>query len=382
LDGASAVDLDLTVQVGVNKVATGAAQYVYLVLRRHGAEEYRAKLRMDTTGKTMLNFSRVLTGTAEQDIATYLQVPLTQGAPFLFRTLISGTNPTVLRAKAWAVGTTEPADWQLVVTDASPSLQSAGSIGVRGYVGGATSNAPVSMSFDNLTATTPGSGAPPPPPPPPPDPTDYANDAFSRVVTDAWGRADVGGTWAVAVNSPDYDVDGGRATMLLSGPTISRAGYLAGVSAQNVDLTFRFSASAAPTGNGTFVYGIARRIGGGTEYRFKVRLSPTGSVFLHATKSVRNVETGFGTEIKVPNLTYVPGSDLLVRAQITGTSPTTIAVRAWRSDAAEPSVWQFTTTDSTPALQVPGGVGFRGYLPSNATQSVLLSMDNFRVIAP
>jgi CSLREA domain-containing protein len=382
LDGTSATDVDITVRATVGKVATGASQYIYLVLRRHGAEEYRAKLRMDASGKTMINFSRLINGSPEQEIGTYLDLPLTQAAPLVFRALITGTNPSVLRAKAWAVGSTEPADWQLVVSDASPSLQGPGSLGVRGYVGGATANAPLTMSFDNLVATTPGAGAPPPPPPPPPDPTDYANDNFARVVTDAWGRADVGGTWAVSTNSPDYDVDGGRATMFLSGANISRAAYLAGISAQNVDISFRFSSDVAPTGNGTTAYGIVRRIGGGTEYRVKVRLASNGNVYLHATKAVHSVETGFGTEVRIPNLTYVPGTDLLVRAQVTGASPTTLSIRAWRSNATEPTVWQFTTTDSTPALQVPGGVGFRGYIGSNATSAVLLSMDNFRVTAP
>jgi hypothetical protein len=125
-----------------------------------------------------------------------------------------------------------------------------------------------------------------------------------------------------------------------------------------------------------------RRVGGGTEYRVKVRISPSGGVYLHATKVVQNVETGFGSEVKVPNLTYVVGTDLLVRGRATGASPTTLTIRAWRADAAEPTGWTFTTTDSTAILQGPGGVGFRGYISSNATRSVLLSMDNFRVVAP
>ncbi|MEA2622847.1 MAG: hypothetical protein QOH61_1757 [Chloroflexota bacterium] len=381
LNGASALDVDFSVQVSVNKPAAGGTQYVYAALRRQGTDEYRAKLRFDTLGRVSLNASRVI-GTTEQDIGTYVNLPISQTTPIQLRTLVTGSNPTTLRVKAWAVGAAEPVDWQLVVTDASPSLQAAGALGLRGYVGGGTSNAPIIYSFDALSASTPGTGGPPPPPPPPPDPTDYATDAFSRVVTDAWGKADWGGTWAVSTNVPDYDVDGGRATMFLSAGGISRGAYLAGVSAADVDLSFRFSADSAATGNGTFAYGAARRVGGGTEYRIKVRISPTGGVYLQATRVVRNTEVGLGVEAKVPSLTYVPGTDIMVRARITGTSPTTLTARAWSGTGTEPATWQYTTTDSTAVLQAPGGVGLRGYISSSATRAVLLSFDNFRVIAP
>ncbi len=385
LNGASAQDVDMRVTVSIDKPAAGGTQWVYAVLRHQGAgtDEYRAKLRYDTAGKVGLNVSRVVGG-VEQDIGTFVIVPVAQGVPVQLRAFVSGTNPTTLRLKAWAVGTTEPADWQLVVTDATPSLQGAGTVGLRGYLGNGTTNAPVTYSFDDYSVTTPGAGSPPPPPPPPPDPTDYANDTFSRVTTDTWGRADWGGVWAVSTNAPDYDTDGGRGTMLLSAPGMNRAAYLAGVSATDVDLTYRFSANSAATGSGLYVYSAARRVSGGTEYRIKVRITATGAVYIQATRVIRNVETslGAGPETLVSGLTFVPGKDLMMHAQVTGTSPTTIKMRVWSGDGTEPTTWQWTGTDSTAALQAPGAVGLRSYLSGNATHGVLVSLDNFRVIAP
>ncbi len=69
--------------------------------------------------------------------------------------------PTTLRAKLWRAGTTEPAGWQLTATDSTASLQAAGAIGFESYISASATNAPVTVSLDNYTAST--IGAPPAP---------------------------------------------------------------------------------------------------------------------------------------------------------------------------------------------------------------------------
>jgi hypothetical protein len=210
-----------------------------------------------------------------------------------------------------------------------------------------------------------------------------ARDTFSRTVTAAWGRPEVGGTWAVATNYPDYNVAGGRGTMKLSQVGDSRGAALQSVSIRDVDIQFAFGFDAAATGEGNYAYGVVRRVAGNSAYRFKVRVTPDGTVYLQATRLVRGVESDITVgEKRVQGLTYSPGTDLILRAQAVGEGTTTLRMKVWASGASEPAGWPYETTDTTPALQTAGAVGIRGYLSANATATVLLHVDDFRVAAP
>lgn len=68
-----------------------------------------------------------------------------------------GTSPTVVRVKVWQAGEAEPSGWNYTLTDSTPGLQEAGSVGVGGYLSGAASNAPINVSFSDVWAgPTPG----------------------------------------------------------------------------------------------------------------------------------------------------------------------------------------------------------------------------------
>ena len=67
--------------------------------------------------------------------------------------------------------------------------------------------------------------------------------------------------------------------------------------------------------------------------------------------------------------TYAAGETLKVRAQATGTSPTTVRVKVWKSTTTEPTAWAATATDSTAGLQAPGSIGLHVYLGSSATNA-------------
>jgi hypothetical protein len=73
--------------------------------------------------------------------------------PIWVRGQVVGVNPTTIRLKAWADGQPEPFIWAYSVTDASPSQQAAGAVGLRAYLSGTASNAPVRFSFDDLRVT-------------------------------------------------------------------------------------------------------------------------------------------------------------------------------------------------------------------------------------
>jgi hypothetical protein len=68
---------------------------------------------------------------------------------------VTGANPTTMRIRAWADGSTEPTTWQFTSTNAAAGLQVAGGVGIRSYIGSATTNAPILVRVDDLLATSP-----------------------------------------------------------------------------------------------------------------------------------------------------------------------------------------------------------------------------------
>ena len=84
--------------------------------------------------------------------------------------------------------------------------------------------------------------------------------------------------------------------------------------------------------------------------------------------------TDIGEEVAVPGLTRVLGEPIELRAQIRGTAPATIKIRAWAASKPEPTDWVLTRTDTEPGLEAAGAVGVRaslsGLLANPATFSV------------
>ena len=209
--------------------------------------------------------------------------------------------------------------------------------------------------------------------------TVYANDDFSRTVVNSWGSAPSGGAYTLQGDGADYDVAGGFGTIALTAAGANRSAVLAGVSALDVDLSFRVRTDKIAAGGAQFIYGLARRISSTTEYRAKLRLAPNGSVFIQASSVVGNTETPIGSEVQVAGLTHTAGNFIWVRAQFSGSSPTTIQMRAWADGSAEPGTWQYTATNSVAALQSTGAVGVRGYLSGATTNApVIVTFDDFR----
>ena len=88
-----------------------------------------------------------------------------------------------------------------------------------------------------------------------------------------------------------------------------------------------------------------------------------------------------GTTLKtatVAGLTYAPGSQLRIRVQAAGSSPTTVQARVWVVGSAEPSTWTVSATDATAAMQAPGAVGIRTYTGGGVTNGPLMTtFDDF-----
>lgn len=224
----------------------------------------------------------------------------------------------------------------------------------------------------SLTVTTPD------------QPVGLATDTFSRTVTNGFGTAEVGGSWTTTGTSSRYSVsDTGR--VVFSTPGVTNNAYLAGVSSTATDLSMTVSADKRATGNGIYVSPIARRVLGVGSYQAKIVLRSTGAVGLSLARAnaTGGSEVVLQPAIDVPGLTLAAGDILAVRVQASGTNPTTLRAKVWKSGSAEPAAWQRSVTDTTAGLQAAGGIGINMYLSSTATNApVTLALDDLNAVTP
>jgi len=154
LAAATSTDTDLTADLTIDKVSTGnTGIQVALVGRGNATNAYRGKVALSSTGTLTAYLTKVVAG-AETTIA---QTPVTgltymPGDTLHLRMQAIGSGSTALRFKVWKGTDTEPASWRLSTTDTTAAVQSAGGIGVWTYLSSAATNAPVTITVDNVSA--------------------------------------------------------------------------------------------------------------------------------------------------------------------------------------------------------------------------------------
>ncbi|SEL20596.1 PKD domain-containing protein [Blastococcus sp. DSM 46786] len=456
LPGGAVADVATQVAVSMDALPTGGGAYVYLAGRRLEAADYRASVKVTSTGKVVLGLSRLEAGRETKLTAVEVAgVRYTPGAVLLIRLEVTGTGTTALNAKAWLAGTAEPTGWQTAAGDSTPALQKPGGVGVAAFLSG-SATAPVQVRVDDLWAglagTTPATETPPPPPanvPPAaafgtagkglaaefdgsasadPDgsitgyswdfgdgatgsgvtathtyaaagtyevrltvtdddgatgtvtqavavssssaPPAAADDSFGRTVGVGWGSADTGGAWSTTTGTSVSDGAG----QLQLGAGRSSSAYLAEVAVTDVATQVAVSMDALPTGGGGYVYLAGRRLEA-ADYRASVKVTAAGKVVLGLSRLEAARETKLAA-VEVAGVTYTPGAVLRVRLDLAGSGTTVLNAKAWLAGTAEPAAWQVTASDSTAALQGPGGVGVAAFLSGSATTPLRVSVDD------
>jgi hypothetical protein len=152
------------------------------------------------------------------------------------------------------------------------------------------------------------------------------------------------------------------------------------VSSTNTDVKVTQTTSKAATGGAIYLSVVGRHVVGAGDYRANVRLQTNGKVGVTLVRaSAAGTESTIKTEVAVAGVTYTASTNLRVRLQVTGTSPTTVRAKVWLASATEPAAWTTTVTDTTAGMQVPGGVGLVTYLSGSATNApVVARYDNFQ----
>ena len=208
-----------------------------------------------------------------------------------------------------------------------------------------------------------------------------AVDSFARSVTSGWGSAQTGGDWTVTSTASTlsrYSVAGGEGRMSLT-PGATRSAFLRSVSSTSTEIQTTVSMDRLPAGNSFLT--IAGRAIGTSGYVARVRVATDGGIQLHVGRGISSITALNGGAVE--GLTLVPGEKLRVRAQVTGTSPTTVRAKVWRDGDPEPAAWRATANDSTADLQEAGGVGLQAYVGGAAgNPDVVVAWDDLSAGQP
>lgn len=112
-----------------------------------------------TAGPVTIGVARVSNGvTTSSKSSSVADLACSAGNPVMIklRTTDTATSGVDIPAKVWRASGPEPAGWNATATDvAGPALTAAGSPGVAAYLSNKATNAPVVVSFSDLTVREP-----------------------------------------------------------------------------------------------------------------------------------------------------------------------------------------------------------------------------------
>jgi phage replication-related protein YjqB (UPF0714/DUF867 family) len=151
-------DFDIKAAMTTDKVPTGGSHFLHLGGRFTGLNDnYLARLEFSTTSTLTLTLRKRVAGT-ETLLATASanitgNYAFTPGRMFYLRFNVTGS---LLSAKIWQAGQTEPDGWAVQTTDTS--ITAVGSVGIRSILSSANTNTlPVTFSYDDFQQISPQS---------------------------------------------------------------------------------------------------------------------------------------------------------------------------------------------------------------------------------
>ncbi len=193
-----------------------------------------------------------------------------------------------------------------------------------------------------------------------------ASDGFDRTVENGLGTADVGGAWTVSGDVGRYSVAAGVASLSATTAGSNMAASLSGVSSDDTDLRLSIGTDKLATGSGMHVSIIGRQVSSSTSYQAHVRIRSDGVPVLSIVAQEAGSAVVLKPGITVPGLSLAAGGFLKTEFVVTGTNPTSLALKVWAAGSAEPTSAQLTATDSFAALQAPGWLGISTHLSATS----------------
>jgi hypothetical protein len=198
----------------------------------------------------------------------------------------------------------------------------------------------------------------------------YAADYFDRSRKDGWGAAEVGGRWTVRGSSSDYLVRGGSGIMKVS-PAESRSAFLNKTSRETADL----SATVEINKPGSTVLMLGRKVKA-DDYRTVIKLTGGRNLLVSLASRQAGETVPLSNTVRLMG-SYRAGNEIKIRMQVFGVNPTVIRARVWRAAEPEPASWSVTAQDGFDRLQRSGVVGVEASRPSDALDSLRVSVLDF-----
>ncbi len=180
--------------------------------------------------------------------------------------------------------------------------------------------------------------------------TEFAHDAFERVVNVGWGK----GYDTVASDFANLVANGSAGIV-----QVGREGYgWASTGSPPRDVEVATTVGFTRVG-GTVSAGPALRVTDDGLYRARLVSGATGTflVIEHVSSVVDDAPAVVGGPIALRDITLAPGKTYIVKARAAGSDPVTIFAKAWPADETEPEDWQVQAVDWTGSLQHEGRVG-------------------------
>ncbi|MFE1024961.1 carbohydrate binding domain-containing protein [Streptomyces sp. NPDC058818] len=207
--------------------------------------------------------------------------------------------------------------------------------------------------------------------------TDAVSDTFTRAVSNGWGTADIGGSWAIfAGATADHSTSGTYAVH--TNPSTGLA-HISGITAPgaDVDILCDIASSALATGASILGGPCARLVDNNNHYMARVEFTTGNAINLTLRERVSGTETLLDSFTS--RLTHVAGTFYRVRFQAVGS---VLRARIWDpATTLEPVEWQVEVTDTS--LTAANNVGIRSFTNTgNTNVNPEVRIDNFRVINP
>lgn len=158
IDSTAVRDADLTATVTPDRLSDTGTTLLWLGGRSSGWDsQYEVVLRIASNGTTTAQLVRRLaTGTTALATVGVPGGATAGGTALRLRLQLQGSGTTTLRAKVWRADAAEPSAWLLQATDSTAELQDGGGVAVGQYTASGTTNGPLRVAWDDLSATALG----------------------------------------------------------------------------------------------------------------------------------------------------------------------------------------------------------------------------------
>jgi hypothetical protein len=342
-------DVDATVDLGVAQVATGDLIIGAIRLRSDSGltNNYTLQGAFRTNGQ--VDFDLIRNSGGNNISNDFAVLPYTAGQMFRVRFQCVGST---IRAKVWALPGSEPASWQVSVTDSNVASGTHVALNVF-RASGNTSTDPTVL-FDNFFVR-------------PLRPA--INDSFDRTVASGWGNLTSGQAW-INSDTAVMSVGSGKGVMTpAAGSTV-----VAALASPSPDVEVRVVVDVAqtPSTANAEAYLTARSsattVGNSYHVRPVFRTNGTAAV------SLLKFNPGTTVLASLFDTAYTPGTGINLRLRCVGSK---IMGKAWIVGQSEPAWTEVSDTDLVSA----GFVRLSGVrIAGNTSANPNILFDDFQVI--